>query len=119
MTFAPSVAASSSAAARFANEFELASTRMILQFWQIACATSTSSEISSAQPASLRGYELVPPVWFTLMKQARASAGDVHVGRTGKPYVVLYCARSELIDGSSYASTIAIVFSDEEVVGRM
>src|SRR5437870_9346267 len=99
--FAPSAAASSTAAARFANEFELASTRMILQFWQIACAISTSSEVSSAQPASLRGYELVPPVWLTLMKQAFASEGEVQVGRSGMPYVWLYTLRSLRIVGSS------------------
>jgi hypothetical protein len=55
ITFAPSFTASFTAAARFANEFESASTRRILQFWQISCAVSTSSAISSAHPASLRG----------------------------------------------------------------
>ncbi len=56
ITLAPSEAAVSSAAARLANEFESASTSTILQFvWQTAWAISTSSEISSAQPASFRG----------------------------------------------------------------
>ena len=50
MTVAPSATASFSAAPRLANELELASTSRILQFWQIACAVSTSSAISSAQP---------------------------------------------------------------------
>src|SRR5205823_8850684 len=55
MTVAPSAAARSTAAARFAKEFVLASTRRILQFGQMALAMSRSSEISSAQPALPRG----------------------------------------------------------------
>src|SRR5579884_2370912 len=77
ITVAPSATASFSAAPRFASEFELASTSRILQFWQMACAVSTSSAISSAQPELVAGYD-VPPVWLTLLKQPLAV---VHGGR--------------------------------------
>ncbi len=56
-------------AARFARLFELASTRRILQFGQTAWATSTSSAISSDQPASARGKgPLALPLWLTFSK---------------------------------------------------
>ena len=61
----------STAAARLAKEFVLASTRRILQLGQMALAMSRSSEISCAQPELARGY-LVPPVWFTFRKQPLA-----------------------------------------------
>ena len=55
MTPAPSATASFSAAPRSANELELASTSRMSQFWQISCAVSTSSEISSDQPEFAAG----------------------------------------------------------------
>ncbi len=55
ITVAPSVAAVFSAAARLTRLLLVASTSRILQFWQIAWAVSTSSAISSAQPAFAAG----------------------------------------------------------------
>ena len=44
---------------------ELASTSMILQFWQISCAACTSSEISTSQPdGTPEAGRVVPPVSF-------------------------------------------------------
>jgi len=65
ISVAPSAAAVFTAAARLARLAELASTRRILQFWQVACATSTSSAISSAQPLFAEGYGPAAPFWFT------------------------------------------------------
>src|SRR5579862_4776870 len=93
-TFAPSATASFSAAPRLASEAELASTSRIVQFWQIACAVSTSSAISRSQPEFRLGY-VVPPVWLTFLKQPLA---DVHAGR---PYCVSKVPRSLSMFGSS------------------
>src|SRR5919108_4021208 len=73
-----------------------------------------SSAISSAQPEFARGYA-VPPVWFTFAKQP---FDDVQAGR---PYWLLKTARSLSAFGSSYASTIAIVFPEPtvELVGKL
>ena len=56
-TLAPCCTATSIAAIRFAVLFEAASTRMILACGAIACAHSTSSEISSDQPAFVFGFD--------------------------------------------------------------
>src|SRR5690349_17766531 len=100
MTFAPSRAAVSTAAARLANELLLASTRRILQFGQTALTMSRSSEISCAQPLFERGG-VVPPVWFTLRKQPFA------VVHAGNPNCARYTPRSLSALGSSKASTMA------------
>ena len=50
----------------------VASTSRMLHFGQIAEAMSTSSEISSDQPESLVGREVVEPVWLTFLKQPLA-----------------------------------------------
>jgi len=65
------------AAPRLAKELELASTSRMWQSGQVADTMSTSSEISSAQLAFLRGSEVVP-VWPTLRKHPLAV---VHAGR--------------------------------------
>src|SRR5436190_6775067 len=91
-----------SAAPRLANELVSASTSTIRQFGQTAETMSTSSEISAAQPASLRGYR-VPPRWSILRKQPLA------VVHAGSPNVLRYTARSASAVGSSNASTIATV----------
>src|SRR5262245_48960492 len=69
----------------------------------MAWAHSTSSAISSAHPASVRGKR-VPPRWSTFLKQPLAL---VHRGR---PKVLLKIPRSLSTSGWSYASTIATVF---------
>ena len=66
---APSAAAVFTPAARSLKLLDVASTSRILQFWQIACAVSTSRAISSAQPASVFGYGPAFPLWLTLRKQ--------------------------------------------------
>ncbi len=83
MTVAPIVAARLTAAARFPKELSLASTRRILQLWQIAWAISTSREISRAQPLSVGGSGELAPFWFTLRKQPFA------VVQAGRPKVAL------------------------------
>jgi hypothetical protein len=83
--------------------FELASTSRIFAPGAIACAHSMSSAISSAQPESLRGVE-VPPFWLTFAKQPFA------VVHAGSPNCALKTERSLSAFGSSYASTIAIVW---------
>ena len=77
MVVAPSAAAVFSAVSRFVMLFDDASTKRMWQVGHTAEAMSTSSEISSAQPALAMGM-LVPPVWFTLRKQWFAV---VHAGR--------------------------------------
>src|SRR5215471_15445190 len=93
ITFAPSAAASFSAVSRFANEFVLASTSRILQFWQIWCTVSTSSAISRCQ--LVLDENDVPPFWSTFLKQPFAVVHD------GRPYCVSYAARSDSMFGSS------------------
>src|SRR5712671_2431644 len=112
MAFAPSRAAVSTAAARFANELVVASTRRILQLGQMALAMSRSSEISCAQPELLRG-NLVPPFWSTFRKHPLA------VVQGGSPKVERYTARSLSAFGSSKASTMAMVWPAPPVVGSL
>ncbi len=64
-----------------------------MQFWQIACAVSTSSAISSAQPELVAGYD-VPPLWFTFLKQPLA------VVHGGSPYWFEKVPRSFSMFGS-------------------
>jgi len=66
---APSATAVLTAVPRLAVVGVLASTSRILQAGQMALAMSMSSEISSAQPASLAGSGDAAPFWFTLRKQ--------------------------------------------------
>ena len=70
---APRLTASFTALPRLAMEAEEASTSRMLQFGQIALAMSRSSEISSAQPLSAVGREVVEPVWLTFLKQPLAT----------------------------------------------
>lgn len=51
---------------------EVASTSVMWQFGQVALAMSRSREISSAQPLSAEGREVVEPVWLTFLKQPLA-----------------------------------------------
>ncbi len=59
---APSATASFSAMPRSVSFAELASTRSMLQFGQMALTMSMSSASSPAQPLSLVGSEVVEPV---------------------------------------------------------
>ncbi len=74
-------------AARFEKLLLLASTSRILQFWQIWWAVSTSSAISRAQPASLRGSGEALPSWFTFWKHAVVT-DPPQLGKNGSPYVL-------------------------------
>src|SRR5579859_6613809 len=94
------LAASFTAAPRFAKEALLASTRMMWQLGQTAETMSRSREISWAQPPLVRGY-LVPPVWLIFLKQPLA------VVQAARPNWARYTPRSASAVGSSYASTIA------------
>src|SRR5690242_18930718 len=106
------VAARFTAAPRFVNEFELASTSRMWQPEQIAETMSRTSEISSAQPTLLRGG-LVVPFRFTLRKQPLALMHE------GRPNWLRYTARSDSAFGSSEASTIAMVSVAEPVAVRL
>jgi hypothetical protein len=90
ITVAPRVAAVFSAAARLTRLLLVASTSRILQFWQIACAVSTSSAISSAQPAFRGGVGPAAPLWLTFAKQPFARrAGGQPEGRAEDAEVAL------------------------------
>src|SRR5215475_648239 len=103
MAFAPRAAARFSAVPRFAKELVFASTSRMWQPGQMAETMSRSSEISSAQPGSTRGY-LFLPFWSTLRKQPLA------VVQAGRPNCDRYTPRSASAVGSSNASTIATVW---------
>src|SRR3954447_4537257 len=107
------VAARLTAANRFPSSLVCASTRRILQLWQIACAISTSSEISCAQPLLKAGSGEAAPFWLTLQKQPLA------VVQAGRPNVELNVARSDSMFGASNASTMAIVCPAGPVFGRL
>ena len=77
---------------------ELASTKRIVALGAMACAHSTSSEISKPQSALVVG-SLAPPVWLTILKFA-----------AGRPNFASKAAKSLAMFGSLYASTMAIVW---------
>ena len=80
--------------ARFAKLAELASTSRILQFWQISCATCTSSEISTSHPYGTADWgSLLPPFWFMDWKHADRIA-LVQRGNTGRPNAASKWVRS-------------------------
>src|SRR5207302_8522815 len=99
---APRIAARFTAVARLAIELLVASTSRMWHFLQVADTMSRSSEISAAQ-LTLGGGYVVPPVWFTFLKQPLA------VVHGGSPNCARYTARSDSALGSSKASMIATV----------
>src|SRR5258707_4986227 len=104
MMFAPIVAARFTAVPRLANEFDVASTSRMWQFGQIADAMSRSREISRPQPEFVAGSGEVAPLWLTFLKQPLA------VVQGARPKVERYTPRSASAFGSSYASTMAMVW---------
>lgn len=77
------------------------------QFWQIACAICTSSEISVAHSPWVFGSGLVFPFSLILRKQPFAAV------QAGNPNALSYTARSASAVGSENASTSAIVWAEE------
>jgi hypothetical protein len=56
------------------------------------------------------------PFWLTFWKHDVVT-DPLHVGKNGSPYVLLQTSRSALAVGSSYASTIAILWFPAVVIG--
>ena len=79
--------------------FDFATTRTMFAFGATACDHSTSSDVSPAHPAALTGSVESMPNGATTWK----------LGGAGRPQVLSNNARSALIVGLPYASTIAIV----------
>ena len=109
-------AANFAAAARFTMLLSGASTRMILQFWQMACTVSTSRAISTSQPGETAEPGGAPRLIFL---KHDVVTDEVHLGSTGSPYVWEYFLRSAAMVASSNASTIATVAPAGPLTGRL